>query len=207
MKLFSKKETISIIVIFLVLVAISMPNFIVSLRRARDQVRRDDMGRLQSALADYEADFGTFPMSTSDGRIIACKAPNAKVQIDKNGRINIDLIPCEWGRDSFTDLTPGSKKVYMGTLPSDPQENQGVKYLYSSDGIRYQILSSMEGTDEPEYDKTIVAREVMCGSRVCNMGRAFGCPINMSIEDYKIYLEKQRELQDAQKAKNAQIKK
>jgi uncharacterized membrane protein YhaH (DUF805 family) len=56
MKLFSKSETISLIVIFTILIAVSIPNFIVSLRRARDQTRRDDMGVMVYALGEFFSD-------------------------------------------------------------------------------------------------------------------------------------------------------
>ena len=61
MKPFTKQEMFGLGIIFLVLTAISFPNFVLSLRRARDQVRRDDMGALQNALENYSIDFHQFP--------------------------------------------------------------------------------------------------------------------------------------------------
>jgi len=201
LKPFSRSEIFAIVLIFLALVGISAPNFVVSLRRARDQVRKDDLGHLVNAVDAYQTDFGTLPLSSPDGKIIACKKPQDVPQIDKNGRLNINLVPCEWGRDKFVDLLPGSNKVYMDLFPDDPQSGMGVKYIYSSDGISYQILASLEGSDEAEYDKAIVARNVMCGSRVCNMGRSYNTPLNMSIQEYKVYLDQLSKLKNAQKKK------
>ena len=68
MKRFTKQELAGLAIIFLLLVFISVPNFVVSLRRARDQVRKDDMGALVQALGLYFADFGIFPPGAPDGR-------------------------------------------------------------------------------------------------------------------------------------------
>lgn len=198
MKFFSKSEGIAVAVIFLILIGISVPNFVVSLRRARDQVRKDDMGALIHALGEYTADFGEFPAGSPDGKILACKRSGDVVTKDKKGQLVVNLIPCEWGKDIFKDLTPDSTKVYMQIMPQDPDYNKnGAVYRYYSDGDRYQILVALEGKDEVEIDSAVVARNISCGVRICNSGRAFNCPIDMSIEDYdtnvlKIINEKQK---------------
>lgn len=181
MKPFSKLEIRALVVIFLILVAISIPNFITSLRRARDQVRKDDMGALEHALGDYFADFRSFPLNSSDGKIAACKNPGDKVEIDKTGRLVVNFVPCEWGRDAIVDLTPGSTKEYMHILPRDPNYQKGATYQYLSDGQRFQIFVSLEGKDEPEYDPQIIARNIMCGNVICNAGRFYGCAINKTL--------------------------
>ena len=185
MKKFSKNEIISLAIIFLVLLGVSIPNFVISLRRARDQVRRDDLGALQHALDEYMADFHELPPASSDGRIMDCVKPGTTVTVDKKGGLVVNLVACNWGVDAFANLTPGLNKVYMSTLPRDPDYQKGVRYLYFSDGQRYQILAYMEGgKDEADYDPRIVARHVMCGTEVCNVGRAYNAPINISIEEY-----------------------
>jgi len=182
---FTKSELIATAIIFAVLFIISYPNFILSLRRARDQVRRDDLGALQHSLGEYESDFGIFPPASSDGKIMDCKKPEDVVKIDKKGRLIVNLIPCQWGQDPFVDLTPGSSKTYMKTLPRDPYFDKGVTYLYFTDGSRFQILAYMEGAkDEVDYDQRVVARNIKCGTQICNVGRAFNCPIDKSIEEY-----------------------
>jgi hypothetical protein len=182
MKPFTKSEIISIAVIFFVLVAVSVPNFIVSLRRARDQVRRDDLGVLVHSLDEYLADFKTLPLASSDGRIMDCEKPGDKPVKNKNGEWTVNLIACDWGRDSFTDLISG--KVYMSILPREPDYLKGAKYLYFSDGNRYQIYAAMEGHDEAEIDPKIMARGLICGDKVCNVGRVYNVPADISIEEY-----------------------
>jgi type II secretory pathway pseudopilin PulG len=183
MKPFTKPELISLSLIFLLLVVISVPNFVLSLRRARDQVRRDDMGALQHGLDEYHADFRQFPLSSPDGKIIACKAPDTTPVVDAKGRLKVDLIPCEWGRDSLIDLTPGSSKVYVKVIPGDPGLDKGITYKYFSDGESFQIFAALEGKDEPEYDEKIIARNISCGTQICNLARSSGCSIYKTLEE------------------------
>lgn len=177
MKSFTKQEIVSLIVIFLVLIAVSWPNFSLSLRRARDQIRRDDIGNVQAAIDSYYQDYGIYPLSTSDGRIVACKGP-----IDKSGAAT--LVACNWGKDPWVNLTPGINKVYMSTIPGDPSMTKGYSYEYFSDGSRYQLFASLEGTDEAGYDAKLVIRGVKCGMVTCNLGRANNVPLYISIEEY-----------------------
>jgi type II secretory pathway pseudopilin PulG len=176
MKFFSKPELISVILIFLVLVAVSWPNFSLSMRRARDQIRRDDIGNIQSAIDEYYADYGIFPASTTDGKMVVCKG-SSEAQ-----------VPCDWGRDTWINLTPGVNKVYMKVLPGDPKLSDGTSYYYSSDGSRYQLFGSLEGVDEPEYDAKLAARGVKCGDKVCNIGRANNVPLYITVEEYGLQI-------------------
>ncbi len=180
---FSKQETLALVIIFAILVGVSLPNFATSLRRGRDQNRKDDMGAIQKALANYLGDFGELPRSTEDGRIVACKKPEDKVTLDQKGRLVVNLIPCEWGKDKFYDLTPGSSKVYMEILPGDPHAEKGVRYHFLSDTKRFQLFSSLESKDDVEYDKNIIARNINCGSRICNLGRHYACVLTKTLEE------------------------
>ena len=182
MKPFSRSEIISLVVILAILIAVSVPNFIVSLRRARDQVRRDDMGTLVHALDEYLADVKALPPAAPDGRIMDCLRPGDKPVKDKKGNWTFDPIPCDWGKDSLTDVVSG--KNYMSILPGDPDYQKGLKYLYFSDGNRYQIYAAMEGADEPEVDPKIIALGLACGNKVCNVGRSYNVPNDISIVEY-----------------------
>lgn len=179
---FTKTEIISLVVIFTVLIAVSIPNFITSLRRARDQVRRDDMGVLVDRLDAYVADVRSLPLASPDGRIMDCLKSGDKPVKNKKGLWEVNPIPCEWGRDSLADLITG--KVYLSALPTDPDYQKGTKYLYFSDGNRFQIYGAMEGRDEPEVDPKIIARGLACGNVICNVGRSYNAPTDISIEEY-----------------------
>lgn len=172
---FTKEELFSVLLIFAVLISVSVPNFVSSLRRARNQTRKDDMGMLSKVVDKYKSDFGSYPLSTDDGRFLACLKPGSKVEVAKDGRLIADLIPCEWGKDALIDLTPGSTKVYVQQLPADPHADEGVSYLYYSDGSRFQIFAALEGTDDAEYDTSIINRQLSCGGSTCNLGRGYGC--------------------------------
>jgi type II secretory pathway pseudopilin PulG len=180
MKFFSKSETISIIIIFLVLIAISLPNFKLSLRRARDQIRRDNIGNMQAAITTFYVDNGFFPPSSPDGKFVVCK--------DLDGK----QTACEWGQKWISPVLGEDKvyvdKVYMKDLPQDPNFNSGTAFAYFSDPGRYQILGALEGEDEAEYDPKLVERGVKCGNKICNIGRAYNVPLYMTIEEYNLMI-------------------
>lgn len=182
MKKFSKEELFALIIIFGILIVISVPNFVVSLRRSRDQTRRDELGAIQAALGNYHEAFGSFPASTPDGKLLACKRPEDKVTTDAKGNLVVNLIPCEWGRDGLVDLTPGSSNIYIKTLPGDPFFSKGVSYRYISDGNMFQLFGSFEGSDEAEYDSKIVDRNIKCGNKICNVGRYYACTLDKTLE-------------------------
>lgn len=188
MNKFTKPELTGLAIIFAILIAVSIPNFIVSLRRARDQARRDDLGTLVNGFDEYFVDFGVFPPASTDGRVMDCMKPGEKPFKDKKGKWIINAIPCDWGKDSFTNLVSG--KVYIPILSRDPDYQKGGKYSYFSDGNRYQIYAAMEGLDEAEIDPKIIARGLTCGNKICNIGRSYNVPTDISIEEYdKLLLE------------------
>lgn len=181
-RFFTKFELISVLVIFAVLIAVAIPNFGASIRRARNQVRRDDLGALQKSLADFYTDFGKFPLSSDDGKIIACLAPGSTPIKDSKGHWSIDYVACSWGVDYFVNVTNGNK--YMPTqLSRDPDWQKGASYTYLSDGEMYQLYASMEGNDEAEIDPKIVAKRISCGDRVCNVGRYVGCDTSKTLSE------------------------
>lgn len=188
MKFFSRQELISIAIIFLILIGISWPNFTLSMRRSRDQIRRDDIGNIQAAIDEYFDDYGVFPASSPDGKLVVCKGPGED-KIGTDGKLQVDLIPCNWGQDTWINLTPGVNKTYMKVIPGDPRLNMGVSYVYFSDGSRYQLLAYLEGgKDEIEYDGRLERRGVKCGEKICNLGRANNVPLYISVEEYGLQI-------------------
>jgi type II secretory pathway pseudopilin PulG len=181
MNFFLKKEKVSLIIIFSILIIVSVPNFILSLLRARDQVRRDDMGVLEDSLSQYYEEFGSFPLSSTDGQIMDCLKPgDAPYQNDKGIWI-IDAIACVWGKDALKNLITG--RTYMTTLPRDPHGDKGVSYLYLSDGERYQLYGAMEGEKEDEVNPKIISKNLHCGNKICNIGRFYNCDIVKTIDE------------------------
>lgn len=172
----------SVLLIFVVLIAVAIPNFAASIRRARNQVRRDDLGALQKSLADYYTDFGKFPLSSETGEIVACLAPGSTPVKDAKGHWSINYVPCSWGIDNFVNVTNGNK--YMLTqISRDPDWQKGASYRYLSNGEMYQIYASMEGNDEAEIDQKIIAKHLYCGNRICNVGRYVNCDTSKTLNE------------------------
>ncbi len=182
MKPFKKTEKMALLVIFSVLIIVSVPNFIISLRRARDQVRRDDLGALLHALEEYSVDFKRLPPASEDGEIMDCLNPGDTLVLNKDETEILNVVPCGWGQKPFVNLVSG--RIYMTLLPRDPSYLKGAKYLYFTDGVRFQLYAAMEGEDEPEVDDKIVERGLVCGNTLCNVGRSYNVPTDISIEEY-----------------------
>jgi hypothetical protein len=187
MKPFTKQETLGLTIIFLILVVISVPNFALSIKRARDNTRKADLGSMVYALDEYQKDFQSFPLATEDGRIIACVAPGSKIEVDEKGRSIVNLIPCEWGVDGLYDPRDEDRsEAYIKIIPTDPQNSLGSKYFYFSNGRRYQIYAALEALDDDQYNLGVVSRNLMCGNRICSTGRSYSTtPIDKSLEEYE----------------------
>lgn len=188
MRFFSKEEALVICSILLLIVIISFGNFKVSLRRSRDAQRKNDIGAISDGIAKYGNDFAKYPLSSPEGKILACRP---KVSQDKKAKKIVEFEPCEWGKDSLRDALDLTYPVYIETLPSDPQASEGERYLYLSNGARFQIYAALEGEEDDEYDPKILVRGLTCGNRTCNFGRASGVPLDKSIEEYENELEQQ----------------
>lgn len=166
MNKFTKQEIIQLMIIFTVLVIISVPNFITSIRRSRDLTRKDDFSQIIHVLDAYQDRYKKFPES-SNGKIVACT----------NGVLDEYTVfsPCEWGY-----LSP------FGNIPSDPHKDKGASYTYLSNGNRYQLLGALEVAKDDEFDIKIKIRSLQCGNRICNFGRGYGnTPLDKSIEEYE----------------------
>lgn len=191
MKFFTKKEILAILIILLGIGLASYYNFLLSLRRARDAQRKDDLGGIATALAKYNQDFGSYPTSSFDGKIVACKDPNEKLKKDSKGRFIVNFIPCEWGKDSLRDVTDPNFLPYLKVIPQDVDKDKGASYRYFSNGRRFQLYAFLEGKDEDEYSLAVEKRGISCGTRICNFGKSSGVtPLDKSIEEYENELEK-----------------
>lgn len=202
LRFFNKNELIATLIILSVLGAALYKNMILALRRARDAQRRADINALVDQVSNYGRDF-TFVPVDEDGKIRACKGENfASVVQDLKKEKDFDrnlffsgLTGCQWGKDSLTDVLDESFNPYIKILPQDPKTNEGLSYLYLSNGTRFQIYAYLEGeADEEGFRDGIVKRNLRCGNKICNFGKAYGTtPLEKSIEDYeKELLEKEK---------------
>ena len=160
MKKFTKTETKIISTIFIVLIFFISINILVSLRKGRDANRKNDISAMQGAVDTYLQKYREFPKSTVDGKIIGCF--NEDPRFDPVTDVVLNAIPCECGVSTFENI-----KV----LSRDPSFAKGRGYLYISDGDKYEIYVSLEGKNEAEYDKSVVVKNLQCGSSICNYGK------------------------------------
>lgn len=184
---FTKKELIFVAIVLGVISTVTYGNMQISLRRGRDIQRKNDMRTIHDALIEYQKSHSSFPPS-KDGKIVACYGG-----VDSQGVPQ--AVPCDWQFDPLPDIFSGTN--YLEHLPTDPLHNQGSRYYYISNGRYFQIYGALEGADEAEYDPAIVARNIMCGNRVCNFGRGFnGTPLDKSIEEYENEMRQEQKLRE-----------
>lgn len=173
---FSKQELVVVGIILAVIGAATSANLSVALRRERDNQRKNDLWTIYDGLVAYQKATASFPQSF-EGKIVACFGG-----IDEFGIPQ--AVACDWHADGLKNIFTG--EVYLENLPTDPQHNSGARYHYISNGRYFQIYAALEGADEDEYNEAIVARNIMCGNRVCNFGRGFmETPLDKSIEEYE----------------------
>lgn len=201
MKPFTKNEIKLTSLILLVILVFTFLNLRVSLRRARDSQRRSDIGAIADALDKYQKEFGFFPPSTADGKILACKGSNfgpippGIKESEKRDYFFKLLEGCDWGKDSLTDVNDDSYEPYLKVIPGDSKQSKGYSYLYVSNTNRYQLYAYLEGGNtEIGYRIGIVERNLKCGINICNFGKAYGeTPLERSIEEYENELNKKNE--------------
>lgn len=199
MKFFTKSELKIVGGVLVFLFIISIYNFQLALRRARDAQRKADLGEIEKALLAYHRDFGYFPPSNDEGEIIACfDGSIGDIEVPKDQAGNIDIRKyfeqfrgCEWGRDGLKDVTDPNYPAYSLRLPGDPEVMDGVRYKYISNLTRFQLYAHLEGKEsEDEYKEEIEVRGLECGTAICNFGVAYGAtPLDMTFEEYEDVLK------------------
>jgi hypothetical protein len=183
MNFFTKGELIGVACILFVIVRVSIPNFKASVMRSRDAQRKNDLGSVSEALSRFQKDLKTFPLSSRDGRILAC---NPRQVEDLSGRLVIEYEACEWGKDALADELDPTFPPYLKTLPTDPKFSEGLGYLYFSNGSRFQLYAHLEAQSDEENNAGVEARGLACGNRVCNYGRSYAnTPLEKSLEEYE----------------------
>lgn len=160
MKPFNKSETKIIAAILAILFVTIFVNMLTSLRRGRDNIRKNDIYTVQQALDTYYQKYRVYPLATSDGKIIGCFSSG--IVYDEITGMPTNMEVCEWGKSSFEDA-----KI----LPNDPLYEKGASYRYVSDGENYFFYISLEGKDEAEYTQNIANKNLQCGTSICNYGR------------------------------------
>ena len=184
MKFFTKEEIKKVGLILGVLLAISFLNFRGSLTKARNAQRNADLTFIREKLEAYQSEVGHFPPAGRDGTILACKSEITVVNLEFKRLEN--PAPCKWGEDGLVNFFSDTPKTIVERLPVDPQNDDGVHYIYKSSLSRFQIYASLEGKGEAEYNKKVEAFKIKCGTRICNFGKAFSdTPLDKTIQEYE----------------------
>ncbi len=192
MKKFSKQEKKIVKGVLLFIVIISLFNFRIALRKARDFQRKHDINRIVDALEVYHDEFGFYPFSSDDGKLIACKRENVSIEEVNDGK-TLDFKEsifklfreCEWGQEGLKDVSDPEHPPYIEVLPTDPNSKKGVSYQYVSNSTYFQVFGALEGKNEPEYREKVEMRNISCGKKVCNFGKSLNnVPLEESIEEF-----------------------
>lgn len=197
MKPFTREEIFIVTAILLFLAVVSFANFKVSLRKARDFQRKADIRSVANSLANYHEDFGFFPPADENGKIVACQGSEKGTQkgdfLTLEEKILANFVPCEWGVDPLIDTEDSSYPPYLATIPLDPKSKDGFKYIYISNTRIFQLYASLEGEDEPEYQKAIKKQKIDCGRETCNFGLASpNTPLDKSLKEYENELREEK---------------
>lgn len=157
---FTLPEALGVGLILVVIIALSVYNFQMSQRRARDAQRKADLVSIGGALSQYISDFGSVPPAEG-GKILACGTWTS-------------VSSCRWGLDKLADLADPTYPVYLDRIPQDPKFRDGFTYVYFSNANQFQLLARLEDKNDVEVNYGILVRGVACGQVFCNYGIASG---------------------------------
>lgn len=162
---FTLIELMVAMIILAALVFIATSSFMAAQLKARDAQRKSDLKQIANALESFYTDYGVYPDSDSQNRILGCgTAGNETACLPGN---------------AFALSGSSGQTIYMVQLPDDPKDGE---YLYMSNGSSYQLYARLENhrdkeaknpTDEdPNNDngKDIYVESGCFGSLGCNYG-------------------------------------
>jgi hypothetical protein len=192
----NKSEIVGLFVILLLIFLFSYYNFLQSLMKGRDVQRRNDLSAVAEALEKFYSDYDRYPMASDNGEIIACLPDGWKREdmkkllggrpIENREKMFAKFAPCKWGASVFEDYSAEGKDAYLSFVPIDTKTKEGWSYVYKSTGKHYQLYGSYEGKSMLDYSAKIVTKKYLCGSRICNFGKASrGTPLDMSLKEYE----------------------
>lgn len=153
---FTLIELLVVMAIIGVLVIVAAGSFQSSQTKARDAQRKSDLKQIGQSLETYYNDYGQYPLSSVDHKIIGCDSGPAS---------------CEWGEEWSDD----NGTIYMSLLPADSRSY--LTYYYDSDGTYYQLYARLENDQDgsiPTSGGESSNYGIECGSSeyLCNFGVA-----------------------------------
>lgn len=152
---FTLVELLVVMAILGILVALVAGAFRTPQMKGRDAKRKGDLKELANALELFINDYGMYPSSSPDGKILGCPYPD-------------DVAGCEWGAGEFAD----GKTIYYKVMPNDPSKNGDYVYVVpDSANSKYMIFTRLENSEDKdciEGDCTGAVTGRNCGSGLCN---------------------------------------
>lgn len=153
----SKTELLVVLCTLIAIWTSAFFNFRISQIKARDIQRKNDLKHIRAALEEYRKIGNVYPLSESNGRIIACGTSE-------------DVI-CDWGTGVIYNTKKSPPQPIIDPLPRDPQSgSHGRLYIYESNSKHFKLYASLEQKDEIEYNAQLEKLNKKCGSEICNFG-------------------------------------
>lgn len=134
---FTLMELLIVIVLLGSLSVLGLTMFQGSQKRTRDTRRKSDLKEITKALEMYVSDYNRYPAS-SDGYIMGCEGAGE------------EPVSCLWGNSWSRGST------YMQKLPRDLGSTSYCYELDPSAGKWYKLYAKLEGTDNPDYDASLI---------------------------------------------------
>lgn len=124
----------------------------------RDTRRKTDLRQIYDALQAYNAQNGTYPLSSKDGKILGCTCESVKP------------AACDWHKETggpmeFCDI---NNVVYLKQMFGDPIGNP--EYCYYSDGKKFVIYGKLEIESDFEAFPDLMTRK--CNNLNYNYGES-----------------------------------
>lgn len=150
-KAFTLVEILIVMLIVAILATIGVSAFMSSQKKGRDSKRKTDLAQLQRGLEAYINDYGTYPTSDAQGRIVGCGDNDTA---------------CQWGEAFYNS---GNETTYLAQLPKDTSTGQQYYYEFVEPN-GYRIYGRLENTADLAIPST-GQYSTICGSgetKYCN---------------------------------------
>ena len=132
---FTLIELIVVITIMAILTGITMGQFSLSQKKARDVARKSDLNGVYKALLAYYADYGKFPDKNS---------------VDVSNKIDINNLMI--GNSEFKSA---DGYIYMKTMPKENKLT--TKFCYKSIGDKkFVLVSKLENNMDSDFNKLMI---------------------------------------------------
>jgi prepilin-type N-terminal cleavage/methylation domain-containing protein len=143
---FTLVELLVVISIIGVLVGLSVFGLQGARQASRDSKRKADLESIRSGIEIYKSDCNTYPAVTGDPTSVLSTSGTALA-------------------GSGTPTSCAISNIYISQIPQDPTY-PSKNYLYSSDGVTYEICTSLEQTTD--VVPVTCGGSSSCGSEECN---------------------------------------